>query len=47
MIRDNVTGVHLKPAVWLMCVFLAVTLNTVITPWRGQGFSNGVNSVYM
>ena len=42
MIRDNVTGMRPKPAVWLMCVFLPVTLKTVIMPWRGQGFGNGV-----
>lgn len=37
MIRDNVAGVRPKPAVWLMCVFLSVTLNTVIMLWREQG----------
>lgn len=37
MIRDNVSGMSPKPAVWLMCVFLAMTLNIVIMPWRGQG----------
>lgn len=40
MIRDNVTGLHLKPGGWLMCVFFPVTLNTVILHWRGQGSGN-------
>ena len=47
MIRDNVTGMRPKPPIWLMCVFLPMILNTVVMPWWGAGFGNGVKCLHV